>query len=88
MTPELVIEGLSRELQSRIQARRKELELSVTDRVTVTVRSRSAQFGEVVKAHGDYLKDEVQADALTFEEGDASELVIENDAVDLVVAKV
>jgi len=88
MTPELVIEGLSRELQSRIQTRRKELGLAVTDRITVTVRSRTAAFGEVVKAHGDYLKDEVQADLLEYVEGDASELVIEGDAVDLVIAKV
>ena len=88
MTPELVIEGLSRELQSRIQARRKELGLAVTDRVTVSVRSRALEFQEVVKAHGETLKDEIQADALVFVEGDASELVIEGDAVDLMVAKV
>ncbi len=89
MTPELRIEGLSRELQSRIQARRKELGLEVTDRVAVTVRSQSQDIAQVIEVHGAYLREEVQADALVFEPSSSTgDLVIETIPVEISLKKV
>jgi len=44
ITPELRRECMDRELQARIQARRKELDLSVADRVRVVVNSESEEI--------------------------------------------
>jgi isoleucyl-tRNA synthetase len=66
ISPELKAEGLARELVNRIQNMRKDLQLEVTDRITVKLDT-----SDVVKAaalaHQHYICTEVLADALVFE---------------------
>ena len=57
---------IARELQSRIQARRKEMDLEVVDRITVVVSSDSDEIGQVLTEFGTALAEEVQANSLTF----------------------
>jgi isoleucyl-tRNA synthetase len=70
ISPELKAEGLARELVNRIQNMRKDLQLEVTDRITVKLDT-----SEVVKAaalaHQHYICAEVLADALVFETSSA-----------------
>jgi isoleucyl-tRNA synthetase len=88
VTPELRRECMARELQARIQARRKELDLAVTDRVRVVVRSESDEIAQVLAEHGATLADEVQADALSHEATPGDEAKVEGVPVAVVVEKV
>ncbi len=60
VTRELRLEGLARELVSRVQRLRKELGFAVSDRVTLSVGG-SAEFQESVKAFQKWIADEVLA---------------------------
>jgi len=65
VTPELRREGLARDLQNRIQAYRKELDLPFDARVEVWLAGElSDELRAAVAAHGDALARETQADAL------------------------
>jgi len=88
ITPELRRECMARELQARIQARRKELDLSVADRVRVVVSSESEEIGQVLSEHGASLAEEVQADAVEFSRSAADEAKIEGVALGIEVTKV
>lgn len=88
LTPELKREGLARELQSRLQAHRKELDLAVTDRVVVKVLCDSDELASVVEVHGPAIALEVQADRLEFVRTAAAGIRIEDIDLDLAVVKV
>ena len=60
VTRELRLEGLARELVSRVQRLRKELGFAVSDRVTLSVGG-SAEIQEAVKAFQKWIADEVLA---------------------------
>lgn len=62
LTPELVNEGLAREVVNRIQRSRKDLNFNVEDRIQVTV-----QADEVMKAIIDQFQDYIKAETLTTE---------------------
>lgn len=63
LTDELVTEGWARELVSRIQNTRKEMDLDVSDRVRV-ILDVPAEAAKAVKDFGDYIAAEVLADSL------------------------
>ena len=67
VTPELRLEGLARELISRVQRMRKEAGLAVSDRIVLTV-SGADEIRAVVAAHGDWIASEVLATELVFAE--------------------
>jgi isoleucyl-tRNA synthetase len=60
VTPELRMEGLARELVSRIQRLRKDSGLAVSDRITLSV-SGTGELEEAVRAHEKWIADEVLA---------------------------
>jgi isoleucyl-tRNA synthetase len=60
----LRLEGLARELVSRVQRLRKELGFAVSDRVTLSV-SGPAEIQEAVKAFQKWIADEVLAVKVT-----------------------
>jgi len=60
VTPELRLEGLAREVVSRVQRLRKELGFAVSDRITLLVGG-SAEIQEAVKAFQKWIADEVLA---------------------------
>ena len=60
VTPELRLEGLAREVVSRVQKLRKELGFAVSDRITLFVGG-GAEIQEAVKAFQKWIADEVLA---------------------------
>jgi isoleucyl-tRNA synthetase len=64
VTRELRLEGLARELVSRIQRLRKELGFAVSDRVTLSVGG-PAEIQEAVKAFEKWIADEILARRVT-----------------------
>ena len=63
MTEELAMQGLSRELVSRIQALRKESGLDITDRIALSFQG-SERVLEAVRSNEAYIKAETLATAL------------------------
>ena len=64
VTRELRLEGLSRELVSRVQRLRKELGFAVSDRITLSIGG-AAEIQEAVKAFQKWIADEVLAVGVT-----------------------
>lgn len=89
LTPELLLEGLAREIVNKINFLRKEKNLDVTDRIILTLdttdRVRSC-FAE----YGDFISHEVLATEIHFSkvEGDAIDLNGESAKIELEKAKV
>ncbi len=65
LTPELVAEGLAREVVHAIQNRRKELQCEYTDRIRVAVLTDSEELRSAIQAHRDYIMQETLAVQLT-----------------------
>ncbi len=60
LTPELIAEGMARELVNRIQSIRRELNLDVTDKIVVNIGSHEV-IGSAVSQFVNYIKTEVLA---------------------------
>ena len=65
LTPELLAEGLARELVHAIQNRRKELQCQYTDRIRVGVVTSSDELRSAIQAHRQYIMHETLALELT-----------------------
>ena len=72
VTPELRLEGLARELISRVQRMRKESGFAVSDRIAMAV-SGGGDIRAVIDAHGARIAEEVLATELVFADVAASE---------------
>ena len=64
LTPELIEEGMVREIISKLQTMRKEADFEVTDRIHVTYRG-SDKVGEIFEKYGENIKTVVLADTVT-----------------------
>ena len=64
VSDELRLEGLARELVSKIQNIRKASGFEISDRITVSLAA-DGQLADAVKAHHDYICGQVLADSLT-----------------------
>jgi len=73
LTPELVAEGLARELVRVIQDRRKEMQLQFTDRIRVGIATESDELRQAIEQFGDYVKRETLAVKLEPVPGSGSE---------------
>lgn len=65
LTPELLCEGLAREIVKRIQTHRKDSGFEITDRIKVTFEPQP-QLQEAVAKHGSYISAQVLADEINF----------------------
>ncbi len=65
LTPELLLEGLARELVSVLQQARKSLGLEVSDRVKVFWDSEDADVVRAIEVHGAWVSEEVLARELS-----------------------
>ncbi len=63
LTPDLINEGIAKELVNRIQNRRKDSDFNVTDRINIELTDHE-HIIEAVGQYGDYIKNEVLADSL------------------------
>lgn len=76
LTPELIREGLARDLVRLIQDRRKDLDCKYTDRIQVGIVTQSEEVQTAVEENVDYIKGETLADQLTCEPLDGIEGVL------------
>jgi len=78
LTDDLINEGIARELVNRIQNRRKDTELNVTDKIAVKLSDHD-HIRQAVADYGDYIKTEVLASSLDLEDnkGEIIELPVE-----------
>ncbi len=91
LTPELLSEGLARELVHAIQNRRKELDCQYTDRIRVGLLTESAALAEAAGNFADYVQGETLATQLVLgpiEGVSSAELSVGGHAARLAVAVV
>lgn len=65
LTPELVKEGLAREVVSKVQQLRKQNDFEMMDRIDIVLEA-DEEVREAVKEFADYIKDETLADTVEF----------------------
>jgi isoleucyl-tRNA synthetase len=66
LTPDLVAEGLVREVVHAIQTERKQLDLEFTDRIDLVFATESTELREALARHRDYLAGETLAASIHF----------------------
>jgi isoleucyl-tRNA synthetase len=66
LTPELVAEGLVREVVHVIQTERKQLDLEFTDRIDLVFATESAELRTALERHRDYVAGETLAASIHF----------------------
>ncbi|MDH5414895.1 MAG: DUF5915 domain-containing protein, partial [Flavobacteriaceae bacterium] len=67
LTPELINEGLAREVVNRIQRSRKDLNFNVEDRIRIDMQG-SDEITQVIKDFSDYIKSETLTTEINFVE--------------------
>ncbi|MCP3992691.1 MAG: hypothetical protein GY724_26715, partial [Actinomycetia bacterium] len=77
LTPELVAEGLCREVVSRVQRLRKDSGLEVTDRIALSVGTASAELRDAIASNEAWIASEVLATSVTVSE------VVDGEAEDI-----
>ena len=73
LTPELINEGMARELINRIQNIRKESGLEITDRINITV-SANENSDAAVAEYGEYICQQVLGDIINIADNDGQEV--------------
>lgn len=86
LTPELINEGMARELINRIQNIRKESGLEITDRISITV-SANENTDAAIAEYGEYICQQVLADSITIADNDGQEIEIDDFKVKISVKK-
>jgi isoleucyl-tRNA synthetase len=66
LTPDLVAEGLVREVVHAVQSQRKLLDLEFTDRIDLAFETSSADLRTALETHMDYVASETLATSATF----------------------
>ncbi|MBT7766510.1 MAG: isoleucine--tRNA ligase [Bdellovibrionales bacterium] len=64
LTAELISEGIAREIVNRIQKSRKELDLNVSDRISINY-SGDSHVVEAITTHGEYISQETLSTSIT-----------------------
>jgi isoleucyl-tRNA synthetase len=92
LTPELVAEGLARDLVRAIQDRRKEIGCQFTDRIEIGIVSEAPDIRSTIAAFKDYIKEETLAvdivlegieGTLPFDDAEPARLTIGGHAVEI-----
>ncbi len=88
LTPELITEGLAREIVNRIQKTRKELDFNVEDRISIAYQA-SDELKNAITTHEDYIKSETLAINLSLENPltDGIDYKIENGQLSISITK-
>jgi isoleucyl-tRNA synthetase len=89
LTPELINEGLAREVVNRIQRSRKDLNFNVEDRIKLKVNA-SSNLKDVIKSFSDYIKRETLTIDIEFTNDDlvgGIKFDIESDNMEIQITK-
>ena len=73
LTPELIREGLARDVNRLVQDRRKELQLQFTDRIELGLVTEDNELKTAIQDNSEYLQQETLATTLVWNEIDGSE---------------
>ncbi len=73
LTPELIREGMLREISRRVNGLRKEAGLTIEDRIDLKIWSESDDVKKMFEEHADALKEAVLADNVSFEAAEGSQ---------------
>jgi isoleucyl-tRNA synthetase len=84
ITPELKKEGDYRELVRAVQDMRKKMELTPSDRISITI---SKEGDDLVSPFIDEFKKTVQADNVTFSDNDGTEIKIDDKVFNIIIEK-
>ena len=87
ITPELKLEGLAREVISKVQSARKQAGLEVEDRIRLSLKTESDVLGEAIAAHGSMISAEVLAVELTSLDVEHTAVKAGGEAVEIGLAK-
>ena len=87
LNDELRREGMARELVNRVQNLRKENGLEITDRVKVTI-APSEVLQDALESFGDYVRNQVLADSLVFEENNGKPVKFDDFELNINVEKI
>jgi isoleucyl-tRNA synthetase len=66
LTPDLIAEGLVREVVHAVQSQRKTLDLEFTDRIELAFETASPELQAAIDRHLDYVASETLATSATF----------------------
>ena len=83
---ELVKEGMARELVNRVQNLRKETGLEITDRIQLTIEPAKPLM-QALEKYEEYVKTQVLADSIAFEENDGALVEFDDFKVNIKVQK-
>jgi isoleucyl-tRNA synthetase len=64
VTKELEMEGVARDIIRTIQQNRKDANLNISDRIKIKLFSGNFDFAEVIKTHGNYIKEQTLTDEI------------------------
>ena len=70
LTPELISEGLSREIVRLVQSARKDAGLQVDDRINLKLQTESPDLALAISVHSNYISSETLAVSINTTEGD------------------
>ncbi|MDD6437954.1 MAG: DUF5915 domain-containing protein, partial [Prevotella sp.] len=87
LTPELLNEGMARELINRIQNIRKDSGLEITDRIVVTLTPTDSTK-EAVEAFGEMIRTQVLADDIRLSDNDGTEAEVNGQNINIKVESV
>ncbi len=86
LTEELINEGIAREIVSKVQLMRKNINLELTDRITISY-SASDKIKSAVDAFADYIKNETLANEIIANAKDGEEFSINDEKVLIAILK-
>ncbi len=86
LNDELIDEGMARELINRVQNLRKDGGLEITDRIAVTI-SPCEVLEKAIAHFGDYVKTQVLADSITFDDNDGQEVKFDDFSANIKVVR-
>ncbi|MBT3231149.1 isoleucine--tRNA ligase [Candidatus Uhrbacteria bacterium] len=73
LTPELIREGMARDITRRVNQMRKEAGLTINDRIELRMSSESDEVKKLFKEHADTIKDGTLADSIEFTKDESVE---------------
>ena len=86
LTKDLIEEGIAREIISKVQQMRKNIDLELTDRIIISYNSNE-KVKDAVNNYSDYIMRETLAIDINFDEKATEEFAINDDVIKIAIKK-